>query len=474
MTVARRLPTPAVIGAAAIAAGLCGALLVRSDQRSFALLGLVALGALAVVALEMPLLLFGALLFMIGAFPEDVRSRLLPGLGVWQWRIIDFSLAEILLGLLCVSAAVFWASHAAESVGIRGWPGLPATFATAFAVVAIGSAISFHQVRAGVHVAEPAILLATSLIVGYWVAIAHGTSLPLTWLVYASVLLIPQGLYDALAANELSYYDASPILLLGFGAILVAFRIVELNAWRIPYLAVASLVIVLSLRRGAWLAIVAALVITGIWSRRSGFRTALAIGAVCVLGLELVHSGSAFAPIEHAVQYTTGQKGREFSTDYREFEMANAWLNVKHNWLGGIGPATDWTLYNSYNMRYRPYNFSYLHNSYLWVWLRWGLLGLIAYVGFLAVSALALLGRRRLPIESVVAGGTVVGASIAVFTASYLTTTARWPITVGLIVGIGLAARARATQAERAAAADDAGERRRNRTPEAAAAPASS
>ena len=455
----RRLPAPIVVGLAAVLAAVCGGLVARGDKHSLALLGLIVLVSLAAVVVETPLLLFGALLLMLGLFPEDTRGHLLPGLGVWTARVLDFSFAELLLALLCISATLFFTSGAEAAKGIPGWPGLPATMAAGFAVIAVGSSIWFHQLRAGVHVAEPAILLFVSLIVGYWVATAYGTTATLRWLVLASVLLIPEGIYDTLSGNELSYYDASPILLLGFCAIVVAFRMVDLGAWRIPYLVISSLVILLSLRRGAWLGIIATLVITGIWSRRSGFRIALAIGAVCIFGLEIAHPGSALAPIENAVKYTTGAQGREFSTKYREYEMSNAWMNIERNWLGGIGPATDWTLYNSFSARFRPYNFSYLHNSYMWVWLRYGLIGLIAYLGFIGTSAFTLLHRRRYPIECAATGGAVVGVAIAVFTASYLTTTDRWPITVGLIVGIGLAARARFLQSERetapAGAADE-------------------
>ena len=163
--------------------------------------------------------------------------------------------------------------------------------------------------------------------------------------------------------------------------------------------------------------------------------------------LELVSPGIAFSQIEHAVKYTTGAQGRDFSSNYRHWETTNAWENVQHHPVGGIGPSTDWTFYNSFDGRFQPYGFTYLHNSYLWVWLRFGLLGLVAYVGLFAASAWKLLGRR-LPLESTIAGAMMVGLVIAVYTASFLTTTVRWPTTVGLLLGIGLAARSRQRSAE--------------------------
>ena len=171
----------------------------------------------------------------------------------------------------------------------------------------------------------------------------------------------------------------------------------------------------------------------------------LAAGAVIVL--EIVSPGIAFSQIDHAVKYVTGAQGRDFSSAYRRWETANTWENVQHHPITGIGPSTDWTFYNSFDGRFQPYGYNYLHNSYIWVWLRFGLLGLVAFVGLLATSAWKLLGRR-LPLESNVAGGMIVGLAVALYTASFLTTTVRWPTTVGLLLGIGLAARSRQRSAE--------------------------
>jgi len=64
----------------------------------------------------------------------------------------------------------------------------------------------------------------------------------------------------------------------------------------------------------------------------------------------------------------------------------------------------------------------------------------VAYVALFATSIWTLL-KRRLPLESVVVGAMMAGLAMAVYTASFLITGARWPTTVGLLLGIGLAAR---------------------------------
>ncbi len=440
----KSLHAPLTLAAACALATIAGLLLVSPAPKAPMLLGVLVISALAVIAFEHPLTIYALLLVLLGLFSESSVDNLVPGNSTaWNGLIAGVSPAELLLALLVIVALA--ERFAGRS---RIWPGAPALAAAALVVAGVGSAIAFNQLRDGLHVTQPSITLLFAIVAGYSLTHRYGSKRLLFWLVAASALLLPQGLYNGFVLHTLSYYDASPIFLLGICSILVAFRVVDIAAWRIPYLLLATLTIVLSLRRAAWLDIVIALAITGIWSGRSGFRNAIALLAGVVIVLELVSPGIAFSQIEHAVKYTTGAQGRDFSSAYRTWETANAWENVQHHPVGGIGPSTDWTFYNSFDGRFRPYGFSYLHNSYLWVWLRFGLLGLVAYVGLFAASAWKLLGRR-LPLESTIAGAMMVGLVIAVYTASFLTTTVRWPTTVGLLLGIGLAARARMQSDER-------------------------
>jgi len=427
----------AYVAAITLAAG-AGYLLISPAPKAIMLLGALVVLALAVIAIEYPLAIFAVLAVLLGLFSEDSSDSLIPGHNTaWSAVVSGITPAEILLALLVLAAVVV---HVTQEQSSPLWPGVPALAAAVLAATGIGSALAFHQVRDGLRGTQPSITLFLALVAGFWLTGRYGSRRLLFWLVAASAFLLPQGLYNGLVLGQLSYYDASPIFLLGICSILVAFKVVDLAAWRLPYLVCAGLVIVLSLRRAIWIDIIVALVITGVWSRRSGFRALLTAGLGVVVALELVSPGSAFSYIEHAVRYTTGAQGREFSTDYRHWETANAWMNVKRHSIAGIGPDGEWTLYNSFDGRFRPYGFSYLHNSYLLVWLRLGLLGLVAYVALFATSIWTLL-KRRLPLESVVVGAMMAGLAMAVYTASFLITGARWPTTVGLLLGIGLAAR---------------------------------
>ena len=437
--------TQITIAAAGCLAAVAGLLLVSPAPKALMLLGALVVFALAAIAFEYPLAIYAVLVVLLGLFSESSIDSLIPSNGrAWDGLVAGISPAEGLLALLVIAAV---AEHLAEKKSHIVWPGVPALAAATLVAAGVESAIAFHQLKDGLHATQPSITLLLAIVTGYWLTHRYGSQRLLFWLVVTSALLLPQGLYNGLVLHKFSYYDASPIFLLGICAILVAFRVVDLAAWRIPYLVLATVVIVLSLRRAAWIDIVVVLAITGIWSGRSGFRNAIALVAGVVIVLELVSPGIAFSQIEHAVKYTTGAQGREFSSDYRRWETANTWANVQHHPLGGIGPSTDWTLYDSFGGRFRPYGFSYLHNSYIWVWLRFGLLGLVALVGLFVTSAWKLLGRR-LPLESTIAGAMMAGLAIALYTASFLTTTIRWPTTVGLLLGIGLAARSQGRSTE--------------------------
>ena len=50
---------------------------------------------------------------------------------------------------------------------------------------------------------------------------------------------------------------------------------------------------------------------------------------------------------------------------------------TRHKVLG-IGPTADWTLYRTFDGKFERLGPDYLHNSYLWVWLRYTVLGLWA------------------------------------------------------------------------------------------------
>jgi O-antigen ligase len=306
-------------------------------------------------------------------------------------------------------------------------------------LIGLANVAWFSPLLEGLLVLRPLIVLLLATLVAYWTSLRYGTQAPLLALVVAGMLAIPGGFYNS-AAGDLSYYDASFVYLIGMAAILVFFRVVDVGLLRIPFMLLALVVIVFSTRRGATLVVAIAFLITALVVSRGRVRAVTAAALAAVVVVELVAPDLVLSRAEDLAGYFAGTSG-ERAVDARNWESANAWENIRRNWAFGIGPTAHWALYDTVggNFRLSEEFRSYLHNSYQWVWLRFGLIGLLAYVAFFLVSARTLL-RRQAPRVAIIVGGSVVGAAVGVVTASFLTTTTRWPLTVGLLLGVALAA----------------------------------
>lgn len=425
---------PLVTGSVLAAAGMSGLLLARATPMGMLLVAALAFAAVAVVTFEAPLVALSGIGLLLGIVSEEARDNRLLGLSGFVYEPVVFVLdpAVIVLGLLAVVLAL------TLPPGSPIWPGAPATAAVVLFCIALVYALWFGPLGENLSVIRPTAVLVLAIAVGYWVTLRYGVDVPLKVIIYAAALAIPVGFYNV-ASGDLSYYDSSVVYLLGIAALLVLFRAVDIGFARIPFIALSALVIVLSLRRGAMLGLVVALVIVGIVAVRGTVGRIMVVAAAAVVAAELLAPGIVLSPVEDTLTYFTGGSGRDFNVNYRKYETENAWLNVERNWLWGIGPNADWTLYRSFDGKFEVQDPRYVHNSYLWVWLRYGLFGLAALACFLAISALTLI-RRSAPIVSVTAGAAVVGLAGTLVTASFLTTTTRWPLTIGLLVGIGLAA----------------------------------
>lgn len=409
-----------------LASLVVGALIAQSGSRIGLLLLPVAAVAVFAVSLEAPIVLFAVLLVLLGLASGDDVDSPVPDLTI---QLYDSPLIYAIVALLVVALALN------RDARLTRWPGRPATLAVALAIIALIAALRFGAPADDLFVGRPIFLLAISVLAGYMLATRYGSDLILELLVGTAGLAVGLGLYNVATGHELSFYDSSFVFLIGVAATLVLFSAVDIGFARFPFLIASALVIVTSLRRGTIIAVAITLLVTGLVKGRGGFRTAVAVVTGVVVALEIALPGSVFDNVSRLVGYFTGGSGEDFSVNYRSYETANAWLNVERNWLDGIGPTSDWILYRTFDGKFEPYDNDYLHNSYLWMWLRYGLIGLVTYAAFIAVSALVFV-RRSAPVAVVVIGGSMVGLAFAVATASFLTTTSRWPLLVGLLVGI--------------------------------------
>ena len=403
------------------------------------------------LAVDRPYTLFVACVTLVAVFSELPQDNsIVPG-----WTLVygaaPHSAVELLLYLLLLSYLLRMAREGID----RAWPGLPATAALTIGLAGfVSSATHSGPLKPELGVLRDSTLVFVAMLCGYWLALERAPAALYRVFVLASVPMIPLGLYNYVSGagahggngDPLSFYDATSVFLLGICVLLVGFEVVQLHAWRIPYCLAATVVAVVSLRRGAMLSIAVALLVTLVWTTRSAkssrWAWAGAIAAAAVAA-EAVYPGILINHVSRLTTYLTGSSGTDWSVNYRNFERPNVWINVKHAWFNGIGPGGSWTLWNSYNGQFQPLNQQYVHNNFLWVWLHYGLYGLAALVTFLVCTAWTLLRRFEHAISTTIVGGVIVGSAVMFATASQLTTTVRWPVITGLLVGIACAQRRR-------------------------------
>jgi O-Antigen ligase len=433
MLVAQRLPL--LTAGVLLSAALSGVLIARSGPVGALMLAALVFGAFVAVVAEAPIVGVFALACTLGLAPELTRDDRLIGATPFVYGQLFSGVTPQTVLLALVAAVLAFGLDTSR----QWWPGAPATLAVALLVVALANVIWFSPLLQGLFVVRPLFILVLAILVGYWASLRYGTRLPLIALVVAGMAAIPGGLYNA-AAGDLSYYDASFVYVIGMAAIVVFFRVVDVGILRVPFLVLSVLVIGLSLRRGATIAVAVAFLVAALFFSRGTVRRAIALALAALIVTELAVPDLAISRLETLADYFSGSSGAR-SVDARDWESANAWVNIRKHWFTGIGPTANWTLYDTSGGLFKPAEDvrNYLHDSYQWVWLRYSLIGLIAYIAFLAGTARALL-RRGAPTVTVIVGGSIAGTAIAVVTASFLTTTTRWPLAVGLYLGVALAA----------------------------------
>lgn len=262
------------------------------------------------------------------------------------------------------------------------------------------------------------------------------------------VLIIASGTYlRTNTGQQMAYYDGATAALAG--AYLVgSFFNPHRTRRDILFEVLATITLALSFRRNVWLAaLVAAIVLLFLQRRRiiRGFRL-------------MVSAGGSFLAVyflfpEFYVQITTHMQsgidtllGRssEVSTTGHVDDVFYGYDAALRAPLLGYGPIQQVPgLFNQSGSLY-------VHNEPLQLWLKYGLIPVGLLIIFVATSiwtGLWLLGKNQ--IEPFPGSGLLTGWStalllmlpVSLMTAPYISTTQRWPLLVGIAVGILMADR---------------------------------
>lgn len=429
---ARSASTVPTHGATAFFAIACGYAVVVGGGHATAAVGLLILAGYALVVAVRPRVGFIVLALLLGGYSEVSQENLLPAARVIYGRGSRIAFAEIALFVLLGALVV---------TGQRRLPRVaaPALLLAAIAVLHIAG-------RADIHPIRPLFILCAALCCGFWLAHDYGRELVLRGMLASGGIAALLGLINHFAGRGvaargeiLSSYDSASIFLVGVAALILWFEPDVLPIGRLPrtlLIGVALADIVFSLRRGAIGGLLLAAVVT-VLARRDLRRQLVVIvfvPAALALAGAIAMPGVGGRRVQVVVRYfnvTTGDN----SYHYRAHEVSNVLQNIHSHWLWGIGPSASWHLYNTYGDTYLPPNTQYAHNEFLAMWLRYGLIGFALAISFFVVVAVALWRRWAL------GAGIAIGIAFACLTASFLTTTSRWPLLVGLLLGAGLGPR---------------------------------
>jgi O-antigen ligase len=238
-------------------------------------------------------------------------------------------------------------------------------------------------------------------------------------------------------------------LLAIFAALL---RRVRLPLWMLAGTPLLLASLLLSYRRSFWIAFVLALLLVLLLGlsgvrRRMLLPGVLAIAAAVWL-LGSIHFQSQLPVVKRAISLQPSRVEANIEDRYRLDERANVIAEIRSHPVTGLGMTTPW------NATARPLPVEhkggreYVHFAALWFWLKLGVLGFLAYVGFI-VAGLRLSWRvwKRSPEPVIAAFGlaslcAIVGLVVIETTATFTGVDARFTILLAAQLGLlGLLAR---------------------------------
>jgi O-Antigen ligase len=215
--------------------------------------------------------------------------------------------------------------------------------------------------------------------------------------------------------------------------------------WAVP---VVLLCLVLSLRRSFWLGTVAgAAFVLMVATVPVGKRfllpgtVALAVAVWILISSGLViNSQSALGQRLESITPARIESNPEDS--YRLDEQKNVLAEIRSSPLVGLGLAVPWQETYPLSVEQPGGGELYVHMALLWFWLKLGVLGVIAYLGYMltAIVAGVRVFRRhpdaRIRVAAVGAAGGLLGLAVVEATATFLGTDLRTTVLVGCTVGL--------------------------------------
>jgi hypothetical protein len=249
--------------------------------------------------------------------------------------------------------------------------------------------------------------------------------------------------------RTLAFVDAASPFVMVVGLVAILGRLLwGVHRSRLLLLALAVLpfaALVLSARRAMWVDFaVASLVLVLVSAsvdRRVLVGAVVGLSVAGVAFVTLTQSSPAYQERLGGIATVFSGESTEGNIRSRQIETSAVWDNIREQPLLGIGLTAPYLS----NVQFQYQEPTYLHNNILWIWLKFGLLGLLAFswlawrtigTGLRQSRGLFRSARTTEPEAALVAVATLVGFFVAILTASFLTASIRPPVVAAVLFAL--------------------------------------
>jgi hypothetical protein len=262
----------------------------------------------------------------------------------------------------------------------------------------------------------------------------------------------------AVDERTLSFVDAAGPFVIAFGlTVLLARGLWSSAQERLLLVALAALPflgLVLSVRRAIWIDFAIAALVVVLLSARVDRRVlvtaVLAMSVAGVAFVTLTQSSPAYQERIGGIATVFSDDSSETNIRSRQIENEAVWRNIREHPIVGIGLTAPYLS----NVQFQYQEATYLHNNVLWIWLKFGILGVAALAWLVwrtaraALAQASALVRSRRPTDAeaaVAAAAVMLGFFVASLTASFLTASLRPPVIAGVLLAVAGFGAARAS-----------------------------
>lgn len=249
--------------------------------------------------------------------------------------------------------------------------------------------------------------------------------------------------------RTLAFIDAGSGLVLAVGLAAILTRLIwgprAIRPWLGILAVLPFLALILSARRAMWIDLaVASTVIVLVSARVQRGVLVIALVAVSIAGIafvSLTQSSPAYRERVDAIPTFLSGGSTEGNIRSRQIETSAVWRTITGEPIIGIGLTAPYLS----NVQFQYQDATYLHNNYLWVWLKFGLLGLVALLwviwatarwGLATGGSLVSSGHLDDRQAALVATAAMLGFFVAIATASFLTASIRPPVLAGVLLAL--------------------------------------